>query len=92
MSVICEQRGVIRLWIFGSATSENFDSATSDLDFLVEFRAMSPGARADNFFGLQEDLQKLFGLSVDLVEPGPIKNPYFRRSIEQTRVKLYEAA
>ena len=28
---------------------------------------------------------------VDLVEPGPIRNPYFRQVIEQTQVVLYEA-
>ncbi|MFA6566670.1 MAG: nucleotidyltransferase domain-containing protein [Victivallales bacterium] len=92
LPTICERRGVIRLWLFGSAATESFDTETSDLDFLVEFRAMPPGARADHFFGLQEDLQTLFGMPVDLVEPGPIRNPYFIRSVEQTRVKLYEAA
>ena len=92
MSAICERRGVIRLWLFGSAASEGFDTETSDLDFLVEFSAMPPGAKADSFFGLQEDLQTLFGMPVDLVEPGPIRNPYFLKSVEQTRVKLYEAA
>lgn len=92
LPAICERRGVIRLWLFGSAASESFDTETSDLDFLVEFIAMSPGAKADNFFGFQEDLQALFGVPVDLMEPGPIRNPYFLKSVEQTRVKLYEAA
>jgi len=92
LSAICERRGVVRLWLFGSAASDDFNAETSDLDFLVEFRVMPPGAKADSFFGLQEDLQILFGMPVDLVEPGPIRNPYFLKSVEQTRVKLYEAA
>jgi hypothetical protein len=29
---------------------------------------------------------------VDLVEPGPIRNPYFKQSIEASRVLLFEAA
>jgi predicted nucleotidyltransferase len=92
LAAICERHGVIRLWLFGSAAAADFNAETSDLDFLVEFRAMPPGAKADSFFGLQEDFQTLFGVPVDLVEPGPIRNPYFLKSVEQTRVKLYEAA
>ncbi len=53
---------------------------------------MSPAEHARNYFGLQEDLQGLFGVPVDLVEPGPIRNPYFRQAIEQTQVVLFEAA
>jgi len=29
---------------------------------------------------------------VELVEPGPIRNPYFRQAIEKTQVQLYVAA
>lgn len=47
---------------------------------------------ADNYFGLIEDLQRLCGVHVDLVKPGPIRNPCFRQAIEQTQVMLYEAA
>ena len=47
---------------------------------------------ADNYFGLQEDLERLFGVRIELVEPGPIRNPYFRQAIEKTQVLLYAAA
>ena len=53
---------------------------------------MPPAQHADSYFGLMEDLQQLFGLPVDLVELGPIRNPYFRQAIEATRVVLYDAA
>ena len=29
---------------------------------------------------------------VDLVEPGPIRNPYFKQSVEASKVLLFEAA
>ena len=32
------------------------------------------------------------GSDVDLLEPGPIRNPYLRETIEQTKLLLYEAA
>ena len=53
---------------------------------------MPPRERADHFFGLQEDLEALFGVPVDLVEPGPIRNPYFRDAVEASRILLFEAA
>jgi predicted nucleotidyltransferase len=53
---------------------------------------MSPSQHADSYFGLIEDLEKLFGMPIDLVEPGSIANPFFRQVVEQTQVVLYEAA
>ena len=88
---ICRRRQVQRLSLFGSATGSAFDPASSDLDFLVQFSSLSPAQHADCYFGLQEDLERLFGRSVDLVEPGPIRNPYFRQAIEQSQVLIYAA-
>jgi len=82
---------VRRLALFGSAAQDRFEPARSDLDFLVVFQPMSPSEHADAYFGLQEDLEKLLGVPVDLVEPGPIRNPHFRQIIEQTQVVLYKA-
>lgn len=89
---LCVQHRVERLYLFGSAARGEFDPAASDLDFLVEFEPMSPREHADAFFGLLEDLERLFGRHVDLLEPEPIKNPYLWESIVQSRQILYEAA
>ena len=89
---LCGQRRVRRLALFGSAASGRFDTSRSDLDLLVEFERMTPSEHAEAYFGMQEDLQQLFGVPVDLVEPGPIRNPYFREAVRQTQVALYEAA
>src|SRR5271157_961904 len=92
LATLCNNRGVRRLALFGSAASGGFDAVTSDLDFLVEFKPVRPAQHADNYFGLQEDLERLFGMPVELVEPGPIRNPYFRQAIEKTQVQIYVAA
>jgi len=39
-----------------------------------------------------EDLQRLFGIPIDLVKPSSIRNPYFRQVIAETQVSLYDAA
>jgi predicted nucleotidyltransferase len=89
---LCRRHRVRTLSVFGSALRESFDPDESDIDFLVEFEAMPPRDRAEHFFGLQEDLEDLLGLPVDLVEPGPIRNPHFRDAVEASRVLLFEAA
>lgn len=92
LAALCAQHRVARLAVFGSAANGGFDVATSDVDFLVEFAPMPPRERADSYFSLLEALERLFGAGVDLVEPEPIRNPYLRKSIERSRVVIYEAA
>lgn len=78
--------------VFGSAVNGDFDADTSDLDFLVEFSAMSPRAHTDAYFGLSTALRDLFGREVDLVEMEGVSNPYIRASIEHNRTPVYVAA
>ena len=89
---ICIRRNVRMLALFGSATGEEFNPDTSDMDFVVEFDTMQPSDRADCYFGLLEDLESLFGIPVDLVEASTIKNPYFKEAVEESMVRVYAAA
>jgi predicted nucleotidyltransferase len=88
---MCRQHHVACLELFGSAATGRFDALHSDLDFLVEFGPLPPADRADAYFGLLAGLQDLFQRDVDLVEAGAVDNPYFRRTIEDTRTVLYAA-
>ena len=88
---LAAKHGVRRLYLFGSAVSDAFDAARSDLDFLVEFKPSPPGGRANSYFGLLEDFESLFGRQVDLIEAGAIRNPYFLAAVEETKLPLYEA-
>jgi predicted nucleotidyltransferase len=87
----CRERHVRRLEAFGSAVGGDFDPATSDVDFLVDFESLSPAAHAKAYFGLLGDLQDMFRRNVDLVEVEAIRNPFFLRSIAGQRVVLYAA-
>ena len=53
---------------------------------------MSPREHAGAYFGLSEDLEALLGRRVDLVERRAIRNPYVKRSMEETREIIYDAA
>ena len=88
---LCRKHRVARLDLFGSATGTTFDPDVSDFDFLVSFQPMPPADHADSYFGLAEDLERLLGRPVDLLEREPIRNPYLLEEIERTRRRLYAA-
>ena len=89
---LCKKYHVAELDVFGSAATGDFNELTSDIDFLVEFDSTVKSNRFDTFFALLEELKKLFGRPVDLVEPGGLRNPYFIESVNQTRKKIYVAS
>ncbi len=86
---ICRRHHVKRLELFGSAAVGDFDPKTSDIDFLVEIQPLPPGKHADAYFGLLNDLQSIFGRSIDLIEDKAIENLYFRASVDETRLPVY---
>jgi predicted nucleotidyltransferase len=92
IAALCEKYGVKRLDLFGSAAGDGFDPEASDLDFIVSFEERDPPNLFHRYFGLQEDLEDLFGRDVDLVTEGTLlKDPDFAEDISGTRVSLYAA-
>ncbi len=88
---LCRQYKVRQLELFGSAVGARFDSATSDLDFLVDFDSIPSGEDARYYFGLLFALEDLFNRDIDLVETAAISNPYFLQVIAKDRVVVYAA-
>ncbi|MBI4081776.1 MAG: nucleotidyltransferase domain-containing protein [Candidatus Lambdaproteobacteria bacterium] len=88
---LCRRHHVARLELFGSAATGRFDPESSDIDFLLEYLPEAKRDYPDVYFDLKADLETLFRRPVDLVMINAIRNPYFRREIEQTRVRLYAA-
>jgi uncharacterized protein len=87
---ICQRFRVERLYLFGSAAEGQFDCERSDLDFLVTLQGQPPGEYADNYLGLAEALENLFGRPADLVTERSIRNPYFRETVFAARQLLYD--
>ena len=88
---LCGRFQVRRLELFGSAASGGFNPRSSDLDFLVEFNELRPSEYADAYFGLLEELQKIFTPNVNLVTARSLRNPYLLESIQRSRALLYAA-
>jgi predicted nucleotidyltransferase len=63
----------------------------SDFDFLVQFLPQAAGRIFYGYFDFKEDLERLFGRTVDLVTPSAIRNPCFRKAVDQQRQVLYAA-
>ena len=91
IDVLCARFGVRRLELFGSAAAGTFDPSRSDFDFLVDFTEVAGLDAFNQYFGFKEELEKLFGRSVDLVSAGTVTNPYLRQSIDRNRRLLYAA-
>lgn len=88
---LCRRHDVRRLELFGSAARGDFNPKTSDLDFIVEFTDYAVLSIADQWFGLQEDLEALFGVKVELVSARTAVNPYFLETVNRDKVTLFAA-
>ncbi len=89
IAALCQRFEVLRLDLFGSATTSAFDTATSDIDFLVEFTPAGRDRAFDNYFGLKEALAELLGRPVDLVTRSSVRNPVFKAEIDRTAEPVY---
>jgi uncharacterized protein len=89
---LCREYGVVRLEVFGSVTTDAFDLASSDVDFIVEYPAdYDFGHWLKRYFEFKERLEDLLGRSVDLVMASAMLKPRFIESANETRRELYAA-
>ena len=86
---VCQEHGVRRLDLFGSATGDQFDPSQSDIDFIVEFGPTAQPQLFIHHFALKQALESLFARPVDLVMAGAMRNPYFIESAVRTRRPVY---
>ena len=86
----CSKYKVKTFYMFGSALTTDFNEQ-SDLDFIVDFEPQEIDHYADNYFNLKFALEDTFKRKIDLLEEKTIKNPYFKKSIENQRQLLYGA-
>jgi predicted nucleotidyltransferase len=87
---LCHRTNVVSLDLFGSAVSREFRPEASDLDFVVTFAEFPQGGIFDAYMDLAEGLEALLGRNVDLVTERSIRNPYFRKAVEASCVRIYD--
>lgn len=83
----CQRWKITELALFGSVLRDDF-RPESDVDMLVTF---APDAQWSLFdlVEMQEELGKMLGRKVDLVEKKGLRNPFRRHSILKTRQVVY---
>lgn len=87
----CKRHGAVRASLVGSATQPDTSVVPADLDVLVRF-APEPEGYAERYFGLLEELERIMGMPVEIIDDGALANPYLREEFSATEVVVYEAA
>jgi len=88
VKTLCRKHKVEKLYLFGSATNENF-TAKSDIDFLVSFDKNNLNQYFENYISFKEKLGKLFKRDIDLIEEQTLKNPILINSINKNKELIY---
>ena len=87
---LCKMHDVKFLYAFGSATNNQFNDETSDIDLLVELDTQDPITRGENLMQLWDKLELFFHRKVDLLTSASIKNPILRKNIDSSKVLIYD--
>ncbi|WP_296143762.1 nucleotidyltransferase domain-containing protein [uncultured Flavobacterium sp.] len=85
---LCRAHKVKALYAFGSVITEKFNDE-SDVDLVVDFQQIDVLDYADNYFDLKFSLEDILKREVDLLEEKAIKNPYFRKTLNEQRELIY---
>ena len=85
----CRKWKIRELAIFGSAVGDDF-RPDSDVDVLVIFQDNTEWSLFD-LMNAEEELKKIFGRKVDIVEKKAIRNPFRRQHILSHREVIYAA-
>jgi len=91
ITAACSQHHVARMYLFGSVLRADFDPNRSDLDLLVEFKAIDPTQLVRAYFDLEQQLLAITGMPVDLVMADAVRNRYVCAEIDATKQLIYEA-
>lgn len=85
---LCKKHKVKKLFAFGSVLTNRFTDK-SDIDLVVDFNKAEVDDYFTNYFDLKYALEALLGRDVDLIEDQAIRNPYFKESVDTTKIQLY---
>jgi len=85
---LCGSNKVKSLFAFGSVLTEDF-KLESDIDLIVDIDEKDPLSYSDSYFNLKFQLEQLFQRKIDLLEENTLKNPFLKKRIEQTMVRIY---
>lgn len=89
---LCIDHKVKSLYAFGSSVTDKFDPMSSDIDLLVEIDDADPIGRGEKLIDLWDKFEIFFNKKIDLLTDSSIKNPILRKSIDNTKILIYDGA
>ena len=89
LTELCRRWRVTELALFGSVARGD-SRPNSDVDVLVTFQPNAPWSSLD-LVDMRDELVRLFGRPVDLVEESAVRNPHRRASMLRDKSVLYAA-
>lgn len=87
---LCKKHRVDKIFGFGSGMTDDFDKSSSDIDVVVDLAIDDPIEYGQALLTLWDALEQFFGRKVDLLTDSSIRNPYLRKSIDQTKKLVYD--
>lgn len=87
---LCISHDVKSVYAFGSSINNNFKEGSSDIDLLIELNTEDPITRGQNLMDLWDKLEVYFQRKVDLLTSSSIRNPILRKSIDSSKILVYD--
>ena len=91
-TILCKTHKVKYLYAFGSSTTDKFDAKSSDIDLLVEIDSKDPVDRGEKLLSLWDLFENFFNRKVDLLTESSLRNPFLKKSIDSTKVLIYDGS
>ena len=91
-TILCKSHKVKYLYAFGSSTTDKFDPKSSDIDLLVEIDSKDPVDRGEKLLSLWDLFENFFNRKVDLLTESSLRNPFLKKSIDSTKVLIYDGS
>src|SRR5690606_14594660 len=88
--LLCKSHNVKSIYAFGSSVTNQFNEESSDIDLLIEIDNDDPIERGENLMNVWDKLEEFFQRKVDLLTNTSIKNPVLRKSIDATKIVIYD--
>jgi predicted nucleotidyltransferase len=89
IEAFCQKFCVEEFSLFGSVLTDDF-GPDSDIDVMLKFLP-SQGFTFENTPDIQDELRRIFGRPVDVIEKGKIRNPIRRKAIMSSYQVVYAA-
>ena len=87
---LCQKHSIKYLYAIGSSVSDKFDYQKSDIDLLVKIDESDPIGRGEKLISFWDSFEDFFHRKVDLLTESSIHNPYLGKSIDSTKILIYD--